>query len=157
MIRSALLSDAPDLARLHVECWRETYTGLLPDGEIAARTEAMRLDQWLSCLKQGATHIAILPGLGFAQAGPQRDASRREVYPEELYCLYLLRAGQGRGYGRDLLAAVRSGRAMTALVLEGNVRACTFYQASGGRIIDTLPCRVGNADTREQVFAWAQT
>ncbi|MEM7488388.1 MAG: hypothetical protein AAF390_04605, partial [Pseudomonadota bacterium] len=60
------------------------------------------------------------------------------------------------GHGRALLAAVGRDVPMTALVLEGNARACAFYAAAGAVVLDTLPCRIGAATTREHVYAWPQ-
>lgn len=154
MIRPAVPSDADMLARIHVQAWQETYPGLLPPEEIAARDLPFRLRQWRGALACGRTRIRVLPDLGFAQVGPQRDPKLAESYPDELYCLYLLRKAQGQGSGRAFLTAVRGSRPMTALVLQGNTRACTFYTASGADIIDTLPCRVGNSDAPEHVYAW---
>ncbi|MEM7490071.1 MAG: GNAT family N-acetyltransferase, partial [Pseudomonadota bacterium] len=141
--RPATPADAEEIARLHVRAWQETYPGLLPPEEIAARDHPARLRQWQGALASDASRTVLLPGLGFAQAGPQRMADHAAAYPEELYCLYLLRAGQGRGHGRALLAAVGRDVPMTALVLEGNARACAFYAAAGAVVLDTLPCRIG--------------
>ncbi|MEM7642133.1 MAG: GNAT family N-acetyltransferase [Pseudomonadota bacterium] len=154
MIRRATPADAEMLARLHVQAWQETYPGLLPPEEIAARDIPFRLRQWRGALAADTSRIRVLPDLSFAQAGPQRDIKLAETYADELYCLYLLRAAQGQGHGRALLASVRRPAAMTALVLAGNTRASRFYAASGARIIDTLPCRVGSTDTTEHVYAW---
>ncbi|MEM7710823.1 MAG: GNAT family N-acetyltransferase [Pseudomonadota bacterium] len=157
MIRPATPADAADIADIHVQAWDETYTDLVPPDEIAARDFPFRLHQWTTTLAAADTRTAFLPGLGFAQTGPQRLPHLAETHPDELYCLYLLRQGQGRGHARALLDAVRSDRAMTALVLAGNTRASAFYAAAGAVLIDTQPCRVGDTDTEEYVYAWPAT
>jgi ribosomal protein S18 acetylase RimI-like enzyme len=61
--------------------------------------------------------------------GTQRDKLlAEEGYGEELFAIYILRAGQGRGLGRALLRAVMPARpaAWTVLVLDGNVSAIGF-------------------------------
>lgn len=155
-IRPATPDDAPDLARLHVACWRETYLCLLPEAEISARDEAARLRQWQAEIAEARSRIAILPGRGFAQVGPQRDPALAPDWPEELYCLYLLRRAHGRGHGRALLAAVRSETATTALVIVGNARADAFYRASGAHLLAERDERIGRTAIRERVFGWPQ-
>lgn len=155
MIRAARPADAPMLARLHVQSWRETYPGLLPETEIAARGYKVRLAQWRNQIARGDSRIALLPDLGFAQMGPQRDAGfARAGYPEELYCIYLLHAGQGRGQGRALLGAVRGEAPFTALVLAGNGPACGFYRAMGGTELLRRMDHVGLAATEEIAFGF---
>ena len=155
--RPATPADVPMLARVHVQCWQETYTGLLPAAEIAARGIEQRRRQWTDQIAAGRSRIAVLPDLGFAQAGPQRDTPLLEQgFPLELYALYLLRAGQGRGLGLALLRAViRPGDGpMSALVLAGNQPAIRFYEASGARRLETRAEHVGAAPIEEHVYVW---
>ena len=117
---------------------------------------AVRLAQWRGQIAAGTSRIAVLPGLGFAQMGPQRDTCPvARPYPEDLYCLYLLARAQRRGLGTALLGAVRRRRAFTALVLQENAGACAFYEAAGGRLIDTRPDRSGDAAVTERVYGFA--
>lgn len=155
--REATASDIPMLARIHVASWVETYTGLLPPSEIAARDQSVRETQWTNQIASGASRIALVPDFGFAQAGPQRDkVLLARGYPQELYAIYILRAGQGRGLGRALLRAVTaaSGGPMTALVLAENTSAIEFYRTTGATLVDTRNEFVGAAPITEQAFAW---
>ena len=134
-IRPPAPRDVPMLARLHVQCWEETYRGLLPASDLAAKTLEVRLQQWSRILTQGGSRIALAPGLGFAQMGPQRERRPETAgYPDELYCIYLLRQAHGTGLGQALLDAVRGAAPFTAVVVEGNARACAFYEKQGGRL-----------------------
>ena len=155
-LRPANPDDAEALARLHVACWRETYRGLLPETEIAARDHAARLAQWQRQLSRKDSRTVIAPGLGFAQAGPQRDTALTAMgYADELYCLYLLQRAQGTGLGAALFrAVVDAGTATAAMVLDGNARACAFYAKMGGRWIDTRDEHIGAARIRERVYVW---
>ena len=155
VIRPAVAADAPMLARLHVASWEETYAGLLPRSEFDARPYAVRLAQWQGQIAAGRSRIALVEGLGFAQCGPQRDGPLEAAgYPEELYCLYLLRAAQGRGLGRALMAAVTGAAPFTALVLATNTGAAGFYRALGGEEIDRRPERIGETPIEEIVFGF---
>lgn len=155
--RLAIPEDAADLARIHVRAWAETYAGLLPPDEIARRDEAARRAQWQAAIGRGGTRIVILPGRGFAQAGPQRDAAlAAQGWPDELYALYLLADAQGQGLGRVLLRAALgpAARPFSALVIAGNVRASAFYARCGGRVLTERNEHVGMTAIVEAVYVW---
>jgi len=157
-IRPATSADIDDLAALHVAAWRECYPGLLPEEEISRHGIGLRLAQWATQITQGHSRIMLAPGCGFAQMGPQRDAACATLgYAEELYALYVLRAAYGTGLGEALLRAVVGRSPWTALVIEGNRRACRFYERMGGHVLDTRDEWVGTAPIRERVYGWAAT
>lgn len=154
-LRPATLDDAPMLARLHVQAWAETYPGILPPEEIARRTYAIRLAQWIAQINAGSTRIFTIPDYGFVQFGPQRDeALTAQGYAEELYALYLLQAGQGQGMGRALFDAGWAEAAFTCMVLDGNLRACRFYERTGARLLRTFDDHIGETPTRERLYGW---
>ena len=45
-VRAARESDAADVARIQVECWRHGYPGLIPDAVLAEMTSDDALAQW---------------------------------------------------------------------------------------------------------------
>ena len=156
-VRRARPSDAAGLARLHVAAWEETYPGLLPPEEIARRGYADRLTTWTAALNGGPTRIAIAPGAGFAQIGPQREAAIAEAgAEEELWSMYLPRAAQGTGLARALLthALGPDARPFSACVLAANTRACAFYERTGARLLPTRDERIGQTPIRERVYLW---
>lgn len=155
MLRPATLDDVDMLARLHVQAWQEAYPGLLPVAEIAARTFEKRQFVWARALSQDRNRIWLVEDLGFAQFGPQRENMwRRRGYPEELYAMYLIRDGYGQG--RPLLEAAHGpdGQPFTACVIEGNARACAFYEKSGGTLLVRRTEMIGAAPTPERVYGW---
>ena len=154
-IRAARDSDAPELARLHVACWKETYVGLVPRSEIAARDFEVRFLQWQDQLVAGLSRIVICPGFGFAQMGPRRDLSlQKSGWPEELYCLFLRISAQRRGLGLALMQAVTGYAPFTALVLARNNTACRLYEAAGGAQIDRRSDWLGTVRVDEVVFGF---
>ena len=156
-IRQAGPDDVADLATLHVTCWAETYPGLLPAQEIARYDRDLRLRQWEQQIAKGTSRIMIAPGAGFAQIGPQREAAlAARGVEEELYALYLLRTAQGAGLGRALFAAAfgPAPGPLSAMVLEGNDRACRFYEATGARLAERRPERIGDALITELLYLW---
>jgi GNAT superfamily N-acetyltransferase len=156
-IREARPGDAADLARIHVGAWWQTYRGILPMAAIAGRTEEDRRRLWARALRTRHTRIAIAPGLGFAQMGPQRDASLFPDRPAELWSLYVLRAGQGRGLGGALMGEAQrlaGGAAFTTWVIDGNAGAERFYRRRGGRLLSERTIRMGGMPLRERAYGF---
>lgn len=155
MIRDATPEDAEALARLHVAAWAETYPRLMPKAEIARHDLTYRLEQWPRLLASDRNRVVIAPGFGFAMMGPQRYDQFADAYPEELYALYLLRAAQGHGLGRDLFRSVSEAEPFTALVIAGNDRACGFYEAQGGRHLTTFEFEAAGERLEEHAYGFA--
>ena len=147
MIRPAGADDAEAIARVHVAAWAETYGDLLPPEALARRTVEGRTEFWSRVLAgdppDPRTEVAVLLSdgavVGFASWGDQRDdALRDRGFGGEITAIYLLRAAQGRGHGRALMAQAARGllarghRGAGLWVVRDNPRACAFYERLGG-------------------------
>ncbi len=67
--------------------------------------------------------------LGFASAGPTRDADAPTAW--ELYAIDVVASALGSGLAQDLLATVVADRPVTAWTLCDNARALAFYLKEG--------------------------
>jgi ribosomal protein S18 acetylase RimI-like enzyme len=161
-IRAAVLEDAVAIARVHVESWRTTYAGIVPDEYLAGLDETLRVKLWQEWLSSGAVVlVAERKGMvvGFVHAGKIREAI--ETADAEIYSLYLLRDSQGRGIGRGLLrvvAAVLQQQGFTSValwVLERN-RSRGFYETSGGRLAASKVIEIGGARLMEVAYWWPE-
>ncbi|NJC24274.1 GNAT superfamily N-acetyltransferase [Arthrobacter pigmenti] len=136
-VRRADPSDAPGMARVHVDTWRETYRGLMSDAVLddpallnwrekfwaAALTDPMYSQNTVAV----ASHEGTL--IGIAMSGPSLDDGDEA---QQLYLLYAYAAFHGSGVGRMLLNAVIDQQAPAALwVADPNPRAQAFYRKSG--------------------------
>lgn len=152
-IRPAEARDAAQMAQVHVEAWRETYRGLMPDAvlddpEFVARRERF----WTAALTdQRYAHnrsaVAEQDGrlVGIAMAGPATDDDG--PYPTRLYVLYTYAAVHGSGAGAALLDAVIEPTSAALLwVADPNPRAQAFYRAHG--FVAEGPAKIEN-DIRE--------
>lgn len=137
VIRRATVDDARAIARVQRQSWRETYTGKLPDAVVRGRPLAARAAA-LRRLIAGETSRGIQPVwvaevtgdvVGFAWAGPSRDADRAGRL--ELFTIYVLRAHQGTGAGQGLLEAAIGSADASLWMLEDNPRARRFYERNG--------------------------
>ena len=142
MIRVATRADIPGLARVHVQSWLETYSGLVPQEILDAITLESRVLQWERTFDQPYGIFVALEDdvvVGFASCGAAQDFLQADG---ELYTLYLLNAFQHRGLGRALWNAVlefgqaRNWESMVVWVLESNILAQGFYKHSGCKFVD---------------------
>ncbi|HEX9444261.1 MAG TPA: GNAT family N-acetyltransferase [Candidatus Binatia bacterium] len=163
-IRAARLDDAGAIARAHVDSWRTTYAGILPDAYIAGMSYEARERAWRKNLAGGDRDECVYLAenekgevAGFASGGPERSGDA--VYRGELYAIYLLQRFQRRGAGRQLTRAVarrlfEAGHAsMLVWVLVDNP-AAGFYAALGGEVVAEKPVEIGAARLLEAAYGW---
>ncbi|MBC7794575.1 MAG: GNAT family N-acetyltransferase [Clostridia bacterium] len=161
-VRAARIADAADIARVHVDSWRETYTGIIPESYLRELRYPKQEAEWKHHLAMpgNATFVAedSLAGVvGFANGGPER--SGRSSYFAELYVLYLLERYHSRGIGSALICAFARELTQIGLlrmlvwVLSDNP-ARGFYEALGGRFIGETPVAVGGARLIEVAYGW---
>ena len=167
-IRQALPADAPSIARVHVESWRTTYRGIVPDEYLAGLTYEGREAVWANVLgiPGHSTFVYVAEDeagsvVGFAAGGPTRPIN--PTYRGELYAIYLLEEHQGKGAGRLLAQTVirelarRGMHSMIVWVLADNAPARRFYEALGGKQIGSKPVEMGGVTLEEVAYGWEDT
>ena len=162
-MREARCADAAGVARVHVESWRTTYRGIVPDDFLAGLSVEQRERHWarVLCGAGGGEFVyAAEEGgrvVGFASGG--RERSGDPVYKGELYAIYLCDTHQRRGLGRRLTLAVvdrlaRTGiRSMLVWVLADNP-SYRFYKALGGQRVYVKPIEMGGVTPDEVAYGW---
>ncbi|MFL6003222.1 MAG: GNAT family N-acetyltransferase [Nocardioides sp.] len=137
-IRRAVPADAEALTRLHLDCWDDAYTGLMPQSILDARREdvPVRVDRWRKILTNGFTSLAEHQAglIGFVSAGPPRELPDVDI---EVFALYVRAAWWGTGVGHALFVSAVGDRSACLWVLEGNDRAIRFYERQGFRFDGT--------------------
>jgi GNAT superfamily N-acetyltransferase len=164
-IRQAGIHDAAAIARVHVESWKTTYTGLVPDAYLAALDEEESARRWADRFTAG-DHIAFVAEtqsespsgiIGFISGGPSREALGK--CDAELYAIYLLQSQQRLGAGRLLIHALATAlrdmghQSLLVWALEQNP-AVFFYQRLGAVRIAERSIEIGGAHLPELAFAW---
>ncbi|MBX3110391.1 MAG: GNAT family N-acetyltransferase [Fimbriimonadaceae bacterium] len=107
-LRPAKLTDVPELGRIHIQCWDETYRGWVPDEEIDRHTAESRSGAWARAVGAGDwVLVAERDGrvVGFVHAGPARK--NQPGHPGQLHSIYLLKEVQGLGIGQAMFEAAR--------------------------------------------------
>ncbi len=164
MIRPGRVDDAQAIARVHVDTWRTTYRGIVPDEFLANLDYARSAEKWAQLLgaTEGKTRVFVAENecgevVGFACGGPIREPL--PGYDGELYAIYVLKAYQGRGIGRALVASVagdllgRGYRSLVIWVLRDNPSR-GFYEALGGRMIAEKTTEIGGTEQVEVGYGW---
>jgi ribosomal protein S18 acetylase RimI-like enzyme len=144
-IRDAKLAEAPALAALFVEAWRDEHAGLLPETVLATRSLAESERNWRRTLRRArraghdpAVLIAGIGPLGGLAVGERVAAEWSEA--AEVKLIQVARSCRRQGLGSALMRemAARLGRkgaeAIIVRVLEANERARRFYEALGGEL-----------------------
>jgi GNAT superfamily N-acetyltransferase len=161
-IRPAAISDIPEISRIHVETWKSTYKGIIPDAYLSSlRIETKR---GLHRRGLGETNVKInyfvaedpTGVLGFSISGPVRGDIAG--YKAELYALYIDTQQQRRGIGRQLFSTVVSRcldlgeTSLLAWVLRANP-ATGFYTRMGGTVVGEKMVDLG-ISLPEVCFGW---
>lgn len=166
-IRQARLADAPAIADIHVETWRNTYAGVLPDAYIANLSVKERLRFWRVILARNDHGMTIVAEdaqagvIGFGNAGPARPEGMPadSDWDGEVYTLYLMPDWHGQGLGRLLLEGLfdelRSAKCLNIMlwVLEANPTRF-FYEAMGGRLVARRREPFAGAMLDELAYGW---
>ncbi|WIB26216.1 GNAT family N-acetyltransferase [Curtobacterium sp. MCSS17_015] len=137
-VRPAVDADAPGIAGVHVQAWREAYAHLLPAAFLASLDPVTRTTRWrrtIAGASAAGTSVAVAEHggavVGWATAGPGRDdPSVRDV---ELTGIYVLAAMHGGGAGQLLLDAVLGDAPAFLWIADDNPRAEAFYRRNGFR------------------------
>ncbi len=167
-IRRARIEDAAAIAHVHVESWRSTYAGMLPEDMLVRLSSAAHEQRWWRRVlgrfrRRHFVYVAEHADdgvVGFISGGPSRDRHLRE--DGEVYALYLLDEYHGEGTGRALFVKLAArlkrecGPSLLVWVLSNNPSRF-FYEAMGGRRVATRDERMGEVSVTECAYGWADT
>jgi GNAT superfamily N-acetyltransferase len=160
-LHQASLRDAEAIARIHVETWRSTYAGLLPDNLLVGMSFEKQTKMWQRMLSGGETAIVAEDPrygvIGFGSYGPNRSA--RSNFSGEVYTLYLLPDFQGLSIGQGLLRALfgalaREGHETAVIWVLASNPSRFFYEAMGGKPTAARNTNMGGQTVREVAYGW---
>ncbi|MBT5496349.1 MAG: GNAT family N-acetyltransferase [Alphaproteobacteria bacterium] len=139
-VRRAVPDDAAAIARIHVDTWRDTYAGILPDRVLLNMSTTREGGGWSGSVLRGES-VFVVQGsddgiVGFGSCGPNR--LRKLPCDGEVYTLYVAPGNQGHGFGKALMTRMlgelaESGQRKALVWVLRENPARFFYQAMGGR------------------------
>ncbi|TGB05287.1 GNAT family N-acetyltransferase [Halobacillus salinus] len=158
-VRSARTEDATGVAKVQVDSWKSTYTGIVPETYLEKMTYESRQPKWESLIANQLVFVAEKEDgeiIGFANGGRKRTSE----YPDfagEIYAIYILKSHQSQGVGRHLMKALverMTTEGMNSLivsVLKDNPYR-PFYEKLGFVPLDTKEIRIDDAMLHEMVM-----
>lgn len=142
IIRKADISCAAGIAHVHVESWRTTYRGQVPDDHLDRLSASERAKVWEAEISREVSGVFVVEVrgsiCGFINFGASRDDDADDQ-TGEIYAIYLLATTQRSGIGRKLWDRAREDltkRGFTRCVvwvLDTNYTAIGFYERMGCR------------------------
>ena len=104
-IRQATARDANAIAKVHIDTWRDTYAGIIPDRillEMSLRRHSATWSVEFGKRRNGHTVVVAEDSragvVGFGSGG--RARYRNLPYDGEVYTLYVLTDYRGQGVGK---------------------------------------------------------
>ena len=161
LIREAVADDAAAIAHVHLESWKTTYPGIIPQAYIDGLRVEDGIARWqerldghgpLTLVAEDAAGV-----FGFASGGA--IVHPVDGFDSELGAIYLLASHQGRGAGRALVQGIgerlqaQGFRSMVVWALRDNA-ACTFYERLGGVRVAEKMIEIGGVALPEVAFGW---
>jgi len=160
--REATVADCMAVARVHVQSWRESFAGIVPQTFL----DKMSVEKRAKAFERGFSapfykmYVAEMPErgiVGFADFGEPRE--NLDAYEGELYAIYLLSEFQRKGIGERLFNlgveffVGNSKSSMYLLALEVSPYK-SFYQKMGGQIVERKQIEIEGVMYDELVYGW---
>ena len=161
-IRKARLKDAEGIAKVHVDSWRTTYKGIIPDDYLNSLSYEQRTELWKNNIGNKGNYVLVAENteeqvIGFT------DAWKRDNNDEEnsidLTSIYLLENYQGMGVGKQLLKTLfehfnQEGydKVYVEVLEENNTRF--FYEYYGANLVKTVETHIAGAVLKESIYQW---
>lgn len=108
-IRKANSQDAQDIGKVHVDSWRTTYKGILPDDFLNNLSYEQRTELWKKNISDATNYVLVAENeqneiIGFATGATRKTNSVPNA--TDLTSIYLLEEYQGIGIGKQLLTEI---------------------------------------------------
>lgn len=164
-VRDAIPDDARAIAKVHVDTWRTTYRGIVPDEVLEGLSYDRSEEGWRTAMedRSRSNHLLVAEDekghvIGFAAAGALRDDV--EGFDAEVYAIYVLEEHQNGGVGRQLMSQAakllqeEGFSSLMVWVLAGNP-ARRFYERLGAKQLVEKEIEIGGVSLPEIGYGWA--
>ena len=163
-IRKATARDAKAIAGVHVDTWRDTYAGIIPDRILLGMSHRRHSAAWsVECGKRRDRHTVMVAEdsragvVGFGSGGRARYVNL--PYDGEVHTLYVLTDYRGQGVGKRLLgglfgALLESGSRSALIWVLADNPARFFYQAMGGTWVAVRTEKLWGTSLPAMAYGW---
>jgi GNAT superfamily N-acetyltransferase len=167
IIRESTLSDANEVAAIHVKSWQQSYRSIIDEHYLENISFSDRLELRNKILQSNDPNqihlVAVYEEtiIGFCDAGSAFESAAN--YRGEIYAIYLLEEFKKLGVGQRLLQAAHEFLAQKKLlpyvawVLKANHSACAFYQKNGGIVSGEKIEEIGSEPHTEVAYLFGSS
>ncbi|MFJ7182716.1 GNAT family N-acetyltransferase [Lysinibacillus xylanilyticus] len=161
-IRKAKSQDAQDIGKVHVDSWRTTYKGILPDDFLNNLSYEQRTELWKKNISDATNYVLVAENvqneiIGFATGGTRKTNSVPNA--TDLTSIYLLEEYQGMGIGKQLLKEIFAyfklkgyEKVFVEVLAENKTR--NFYEYYGAQYVDNTEIKIGGKVLEELIYVW---
>ena len=166
IIRAAQPGDASAIARVHVDTWRTTYRGILPQTFLDKLSPEKRAEEWAERLNEPQTDKCTWVAetdkgeiVGFAQGG--RPFTEQTGDLAEIHALYVLANQQKQGIGLELVRRtveffIQNGLNSMQIGVLSNNPSCAFYEKLGGQFLREQSLEIAGVNCVRNLLLLAQ-
>ena len=166
-IRPAEIDDAPAIARVHVDTWRGSYGGIVPQRYLDSMTVENRTFVWIRLLERRGPDFLTLVSedhdghvIGFVSAGSMRHDDAR--FAAEISALYVIARHQRANHGRRLFMAAAnrladSGHKGLFVWVLAESPSRHFYESLGGERVAESTREFAGSPLRMLGYGWPDT
>lgn len=163
VVREAIPSDVPSVAKIHMDVWKDTYEGIIPSEVLSQRTYDELEDSWLDRLFEDPdTKEFMLVAenddgdiVGFIVVATDGDEGCRGV----IKSIYVYEDYQRQGIGTMLFNA-----ALDKLIEEDILTLIVwtykdnknrvFYEKMGGKVFKEIVVEIDGRKVRKIAYVW---
>ncbi|QPQ31673.1 GNAT family N-acetyltransferase [Lysinibacillus sp. JNUCC 51] len=161
-IRKANIEDAQGIGKVHVDSWRTTYKGILPDDFLNNLSYEQRTELWKKNISDLTNYVLVAENeqdeiIGFATGGTRKTNSVPNA--TDLTSIYLLEEYQGMGIGKQLLKEIfayiklKGYEKVFVEVLADN-KTRNFYEYYGAQYVENTEIKIGGKVLEELIYVW---
>lgn len=159
--RRAMPEDAGAISNVHLESWKNAYSGMVPHAALSRMVNRRGDDWWEMAIRRSTIILVIEVGdeiAGYATLGPNRVSTL--PFEGEVYEIYLKPEYQGIGLGTKLFGDAkrelkrRGYRGLVVWSLSDNDTALSFYANAGGRAVANGSEHFDHKKLQKTAYAW---
>ena len=164
IIRNATINDIPEVARLHVDSWNNTYSGIVAQDYLENMRNNLdkRIDRMKKEFDLRNMIVAVIDNeiVGFSEFTFSNEFSKDIDIDCEICGLYIKNDYKKMGIGTQIFEYVtnlfkeKNKKKMGIWCVKENLQAVEFYQKKGGIIIKEKKFTLADKEYSEVAFIY---